>query len=251
MPETAMTVANIVLIMTDQQRADLCASEGYPLDTMPFVEGLGREGVRFRRAYTPAPACVPARTSLLTGRFPTAHRVRQNSARDEVRRGPDLLDGVYDCVDRLVLRASDGNPGSKPFTGQGPIRTVYFTILISHIVLSAFVYSIVLVMLGYSIWRYRAKPGDELIVIGIGFVVLMGIGLMLRLTLEAVTNGLHRPHTRPMDFTGKPMKSMLFVEAAGTDSDEALHEWVESAVAFVLSLPPKKPAVMNPARASP
>jgi cytochrome c oxidase subunit 2 len=29
------------------------------------------------------------------------------------------------------------------------------------IVLSAFVYSVVLVMLGYSIWRYRAKPGDE------------------------------------------------------------------------------------------
>jgi cytochrome c oxidase subunit II len=29
------------------------------------------------------------------------------------------------------------------------------------IVLSAFLYSIVLVMLGYSIWRYRAKPGDE------------------------------------------------------------------------------------------
>ncbi len=29
------------------------------------------------------------------------------------------------------------------------------------IVLSSFVYSIVLVMLGYSIWRYRAKPGDE------------------------------------------------------------------------------------------
>jgi cytochrome c oxidase subunit 2 len=29
------------------------------------------------------------------------------------------------------------------------------------IVASAFVYSIVLVMLGYSIWRYRAKPGDE------------------------------------------------------------------------------------------
>ena len=29
------------------------------------------------------------------------------------------------------------------------------------IVLSSFVYSIVMVMLGYSIWRYRAKPGDE------------------------------------------------------------------------------------------
>jgi cytochrome c oxidase subunit II len=29
------------------------------------------------------------------------------------------------------------------------------------IVLSAFVFSIVMVMLGYSVWRYRAKPGDE------------------------------------------------------------------------------------------
>ncbi len=29
------------------------------------------------------------------------------------------------------------------------------------IVLSSFVYSIVMVMLGYSIWKYRAKPGDE------------------------------------------------------------------------------------------
>jgi cytochrome c oxidase subunit 2 len=29
------------------------------------------------------------------------------------------------------------------------------------IVLSSFVYAIVLVMLGYCIWRYRAKPGDE------------------------------------------------------------------------------------------
>ena len=29
------------------------------------------------------------------------------------------------------------------------------------IVLSSYVFAIVLVMLGYSIWRYRAKPGDE------------------------------------------------------------------------------------------
>ncbi len=29
------------------------------------------------------------------------------------------------------------------------------------IVLSSFVYSIVLVMLGYSVWKFRAKPGDE------------------------------------------------------------------------------------------
>jgi cytochrome c oxidase subunit II len=35
------------------------------------------------------------------------------------------------------------------------------TLLNVMIVLSSFVFAIVLVMLGYCIWRYRAKPGDE------------------------------------------------------------------------------------------
>jgi cytochrome c oxidase subunit II len=35
------------------------------------------------------------------------------------------------------------------------------TLLNVMIVLSSFVYAIVLVMLGYCIWKYRAKPGDE------------------------------------------------------------------------------------------
>jgi arylsulfatase A-like enzyme len=69
---------NIVLIMTDQQRADFFKSEGFPVDTMPFVDAMGREGMRFSRAYTPMPTCTPARTSMLTGRFPKATRVKQN-----------------------------------------------------------------------------------------------------------------------------------------------------------------------------
>lgn len=35
------------------------------------------------------------------------------------------------------------------------------TLMDVMIVLSSFVFAIVMVMLGYSIWRYRAKPGDE------------------------------------------------------------------------------------------
>ena len=35
------------------------------------------------------------------------------------------------------------------------------TLLNVMIVLSSFVFAIVLVMLGYCIWKYRAKPGDE------------------------------------------------------------------------------------------
>ena len=35
------------------------------------------------------------------------------------------------------------------------------TLLDVMIVLSSFVFSVVMVMLGYSVWKYRAKPGDE------------------------------------------------------------------------------------------
>ncbi|NED99561.1 sulfatase-like hydrolase/transferase [Phytoactinopolyspora halotolerans] len=78
--------------MTDQHRAGLTAADGFTLDTMPFTDSLFASGTRFQRAYTTAPACVPARTSLLTGRWPSTHRVRQNSATHEVIRGDDLLD---------------------------------------------------------------------------------------------------------------------------------------------------------------
>jgi TfoX/Sxy family transcriptional regulator of competence genes len=54
--------------------------------------------------------------------------------------------------------------------------------------------------------------------------------LVLRLTPEQADTALRQPHTRPMDFTGKPMKSMIYVGPPGTDSDQALTAWVQSAV---------------------
>src|SRR5262249_35076012 len=71
---------NILVIMADQHRFGLTRAGGFPLDTMPTLDGLAAGGVSFDRAYTTAPLCVPARISMLTGRWPHAHRVRQNSA---------------------------------------------------------------------------------------------------------------------------------------------------------------------------
>ena len=64
--------------------------------------------------------------------------------------------------------------------------------------------------------------------------------LMLRLNQELTQAGLADPHTREMDFTGKPMKSILYVEAQGIESDEQLKSWVDRAVTFTRTLPPKK-----------
>ena len=80
--------------MTDQHRADVSAREGYPLDTTPFLDTLARQGVWFDRAYTAAPVCGPARVSMLTGRFPSAHRVRVNHHLSYATYERDLIDVV-------------------------------------------------------------------------------------------------------------------------------------------------------------
>ena len=43
------------------------------------------------------------------------------------------------------------NIGSKPFTGQGPIRIVYFTILITHVILAAAVLPLALITLNHAL----------------------------------------------------------------------------------------------------
>lgn len=63
--------------------------------------------------------------------------------------------------------------------------------------------------------------------------------LMLRVGPEQYADVLRRPHAREMDFTGKPMKGMIYVDPPGITDDTALREWIAFAVAFASSLPPK------------
>lgn len=51
---------------------------------------------------------------------------------------------------------------------------------------------------------------------------------------------LKRKHVKEMDFTGRPMKGMVYVSPDGLDSDEELAQWLELCLGFVSSLPPKK-----------
>jgi arylsulfatase A-like enzyme len=82
---------NIVVIMTDQQRADLRALEGYPLNTTPYLDELARKGCWFNHAYTTMPVCGPARTSLITGRWPSSHRVNRNDCLRQAEYEKDLF----------------------------------------------------------------------------------------------------------------------------------------------------------------
>lgn len=70
-------------------------------------------------------------------------------------------------------------------------------------------------------------------------VGVLGEELMVRLGSEDAERALAEPHARPMDFTGKPMKGMVFVAPEGIADDAALAGWVEAGADFAASLPPK------------
>ncbi len=63
--------------------------------------------------------------------------------------------------------------------------------------------------------------------------------LMVRVGPDAYEDSLARPHARPMDFTGRPMKGMVYVGPGGCEDDDDLRAWVDRGVAFATSLPPK------------
>lgn len=94
---------NIVIVMSDQQRADLRKSRGYALDTMPFLDSWAEKGVDFGCAYTPNPTCMPARVSMFTGRYASCHHVRTNHNARDAYYTEDLLDVVKKAGYRTAL----------------------------------------------------------------------------------------------------------------------------------------------------
>ena len=69
---------NILVIMTDQQRATASHLYGNTFCQTPSMERLAASGVLFENAITPHPLCVPARISFWTSQFPHAHGGRRN-----------------------------------------------------------------------------------------------------------------------------------------------------------------------------
>jgi len=64
--------------------------------------------------------------------------------------------------------------------------------------------------------------------------------LVLRLGNERAAGALNERHTREMDFTGRPLKSMVYVSGAGYRSDDDLRAWIKRALDFVKTLPAKQ-----------
>jgi arylsulfatase len=64
---------HVLLICTDHWPGSHLGIEGHPALETPTIDELARGGVRFTRAYSECPVCIPARRTLMTGTSPRRH----------------------------------------------------------------------------------------------------------------------------------------------------------------------------------
>jgi TfoX/Sxy family transcriptional regulator of competence genes len=72
------------------------------------------------------------------------------------------------------------------------------------------------------------------------FAGILNSDLVVRIGPDANDRALKEPHTRPMDFTGRPMKGYIYESPSGTKTSAQLSKWLTRGQKFVASLPPTK-----------
>lgn len=81
-PRSRFDGMNLVIFITDQERAIQHFPEGWAARRMPGLTWLTNHGLTFTRAFTNSCMCSPARASLLTGFFPAQHEVKYTLEQD-------------------------------------------------------------------------------------------------------------------------------------------------------------------------
>ena len=79
----------------------------------------------------------------------------------------------------------------------------------------------------------------------------IGAELVVRMRSADAESALTRPHVRPMDFSGRPMKGWLYIATAGFAGDAELDGWVRAALAFVHEAGPKVAGKTRPMKRPP
>ncbi len=69
---------DVLLVTIDTLRADRVGVTGGAVGTTPAIDAIGRAGVVFTDATAHVPLTLPSHASILTGRYPTAHGLRDN-----------------------------------------------------------------------------------------------------------------------------------------------------------------------------
>lgn len=60
--------------------------------------------------------------------------------------------------------------------------------------------------------------------------------IVLRLGKDLTTLALEESHTRPMDFTGRVLSTMVYLDLSAIHKDHDLRSWIDRAVRFSMTL---------------
>jgi choline-sulfatase len=85
---------NILFLLVDEQRYptayESAALAEFRAAHMPAQAGLAKRGITFERHYVASVACVPSRTSLYTGHYPSLHGVANTDGAAKAAEDPDM-----------------------------------------------------------------------------------------------------------------------------------------------------------------
>ena len=101
----------ILFVTTDQQRADTLGCYGGELARTPVVDRLAADGIRYERATPQSVVCMPSRSTILTGQYPSTHGVWMNGVPLPAG-APSVAAVLHDAGYRTALV---GKPHFEPF----------------------------------------------------------------------------------------------------------------------------------------
>ncbi len=126
-----MTKPNILIFMTDQQRAcSVLPNDPYKAIT-PVLDTFRQDAVTFSRAFCPSPHCCPSRASFMTGLMPTQHGVWHNvNVTNAITRGlkehvrpwsVDMKEAGYRLLFTGKWHVSNHQPATDYGWNDGPV----------------------------------------------------------------------------------------------------------------------------------
>ena len=86
----------ILFITTDQQRYDTIGVNGGLLSRTPVLDSLAREGIRYERCQPSSVVCMPSRSSMLTGQYPSMHGAWMNGVPLAIT-APSVAESLHDA----------------------------------------------------------------------------------------------------------------------------------------------------------
>ena len=101
----------ILFVTTDQQRYDALGCNGGTIARTPVVDALAATGFRYERAHPQSVVCMPSRSTMITGQYPSTHGVWMNGVALP-QDAPSVAAVLHDAGYRTALV---GKPHFEPF----------------------------------------------------------------------------------------------------------------------------------------